>query len=206
MGQFRISPPNQSYLLLLSSYTRNVTYTALVAISLGQMSKLFFYIVLTLLLNYRVYGQESENFTGVLDTKFYLSATYQLDDSTKAKGEKWIREYKSKELMVRDYLTKLNSGDEKGANKIIRKDKQLKEDGEFIIKMMYTLLRMKELGILYRPCFTLNDDKAKNAIISCSTEQLAELRKGNREFNFQCSYLGHLYVDNLRAFELVSFK
>jgi len=179
---------------------------ALVAISLGQMSKLLLYIVLTLLLNYRVSGQESENYSGLLDTKFYLSGTHQLNDSSRERTEKWIKEYKTKELTIQDYLTKLNSGDENGANKIIRKDKQLKEDGEFTIKMMYTLLRMKELGILYRPCFTINDDKADRAIISCSTEQLDELRKGNREFNFQCRYIGLLYVDNLRAFELVSYK
>lgn len=173
---------------------------------LDRMSKLFLYIVLTLFFNYRVYGQEIETYSGQLDTKFYLSRTYQLNDSSKEKTEQWIKEYKVKESTIQDYLTKLNSGDNKGAKRVIRKDKQLKKDGEFNVKMIYTLLRMKELGILYRPCFTLNDDKAKNAIISCSKEQLAELRKGNREFNFQCRYLGHLHVDNLRAFELVLFK
>ena len=176
------------------------------AISLGQMIKLFLYIVLTLLINYSVYGQEIESYSGHLDTKFYLSGTYQLNDSSRDKTEKWIKEYKAKESIIRDYITKLNSGDDKGANKIIRKDKQLKKDGQFIVKMIYTLLRMKELGILYRPCFTINDSKADSAIISCSTEQLDELRKGNSQFNFQCRYVGLLYVDNLRAFELVSFK
>jgi hypothetical protein len=169
------------------------------------LTKLIFLIVSTGLARIAS-GQDIKTFTGTIDYKFHLSSTHTLNENQKKELDTDIEFYAQKEKLLTDYFTKLNFGDNEGAKKILKKDKGLKEKDDFTLAYMFTILKMKELKILYKPCIQVNDDKADGIIISCSTEQLDKLRSSDKEFQLECRYVGELIVDKAKAYELVTVR
>jgi len=151
-------------------------------------------------------GQDLKIFTGTIDYKFHLSSTHTLSEEKKKELDSDIKFYSQRRQLLTDYFTKLNSEDIEGAKKILKKDKKLKDTDDFTLAYMFTILRMKELKILYKPCIQVNDENADGIIISCSTEQLDQLKSGDKEFQLECRYVGELIVDKAKAYELVTAR
>jgi hypothetical protein len=139
-------------------------------------------LVLGIALLSRSYGQDLKIFTGTTDYKFHLSSTHSLDEDKKKELEADIEFYYQRRQLLQDYFTKQNSGDNEGARKIIKKDKKLKAKDDFTLAYMFTVLRMKELELLYKPCIQVNDAKGEGIIISCSIEQFEQMKDSDKEF------------------------
>jgi len=151
-------------------------------------------------------GQDLMIFNGTPSFNFYLGSTHLATDSSKIELEKGLKYFEKKSAVLKEYFSKLSSGDLKEAKRILRKEKDLRKHGDFTIGMMFTLTRMKELEILYKPCFQIKDEIANEAVISCSVDEFNSLKRTNGEIRVECKYLGPLYVDNKIAYELVAYK
>lgn len=151
-------------------------------------------------------GQDLKIFTGTIDSHFHLSSTYTLTEDKRNEFEMDIEFYAKRKQLLTDYFTKLSSGDNDGARRILKKDKELKDKDAFTLSYMFTLVRMKELKTLYKPSIQINDDTAEGILISCTPTQFEILNADKREYTLECRYIGELIVDNAKAYELVTIK
>jgi hypothetical protein len=162
--------------------------------------------VVALGLQFSCYGQELATFTGTIEYKFHLSATHMLTDDQKKEFETDIDFYAQRRGLLTDYFTKLNSGDSEGAKRILKKDRKIKDTDNFALTYMFALLKMRDLGILYKPCIQVNDERAEGILISCTAEQFEEMTNNKREYTLECRYVGELIFDKTKAYELVTTR
>jgi hypothetical protein len=152
------------------------------------------------------FGQDLTTFTATIDYKFHLSGTHTLSEDKKKEFEIDIDFYAQRKELLTDYFAKLSSGDKDGAIRILKKDKKLKDMDDFTLAYMFTLVRMRDLKILYKPCIQVNDDKAEGIIISCTMDQFEEIKNSKKEYTLECRYVGELVVDKAKAYELVTAR
>ncbi len=152
-------------------------------------------------------SQELKTFRGFISYKFQISNTGLLQEEKKIVLKRNMKPYSEKEGLLTEYFKQLNTGDTASANAILRKDKFLKNKDDFTIAYMFSLARMQSLGELFRPCIQVYDEQARGAIISCTKEQFADLtEEDTRVFEVVCRYVGDLYVDDVKLYEMVRYR
>jgi hypothetical protein len=152
-------------------------------------------------------GQELTTYRGFVNSKFQLSQASRVSEEKKASLKRTIKLYAEREPALTAYFNKVNSNDSTGAHAILSQDKFFKNKDGFTLAYMFSLARMQSLNELFRPCIQVYDDAAKGIIISCSKEQFDDLtEEDTRVFEITCRYIGELYVDNVKLYEMVRYR
>jgi hypothetical protein len=152
-------------------------------------------------------AQELKTFRGFIEYRFQISRAGLLSEDKKIALKRTINQYAEKESLLTEYYTKLNAGDTALAYAILKKDKFFKNKDDFTMAYMFSLVRMKTLNELFRPCIQVFDDQARGIIVSCTKDQFADLtEEDTRIFEVVCRYVGDLYVDNVKLYEMVRYR
>jgi len=170
------------------------------------MKRTLIMIIVMLMLFAACKGQDIKIFKGRIDYKFHLSSTDEVDGKQKIELEKEIEEYYKKRDLLSNYFSELNLGKTKEAEDLLKKDKSLSKVDNFTLSYRFMLLKMKELGILYKPLIQIDDETAQGIVISCTREQLEQLLANESEVELTAEYVGELLVDNVKAYRLISFQ
>ena len=153
-------------------------------------------------------SQTQKIFTGTVDYKFNLSSTNTLKPSKRNNLENEINPYLTKINLLSSYYEAVNKGDTLASEKFLIGDSLLSKKDEFTLGYIFSLIRMKQLGILYKPSIQINDDSEENKIIVCNDQQQKEFIKhaNSKKYKITCVYIGSLLVDNTQVYQLISYK
>ena len=154
-----------------------------------------------------VFSQTLKTFRGTIDYKFHLSSTNAIKPVERNNFEKEMAPYFKKMDLLSSYYIALNKGDTTTAEKLLSKDTLLSEDNDFTIAYMFSLARMKRLGILYKPCIQVNDSE-ETKIIVCTVQQQKQFIKhaNSKKYKLECKYIGYLVIDNIQVYQLIRYK
>jgi hypothetical protein len=118
-----------------------------------------------------------------------------------------MKQYAEREPLLTEYYFFLNKGDTAAAAKVLQKDKFFKNKDDFTIAYMFSIARMQTLNELFKPCIQVYDDEARGIIITCSKEQFDDLTdEETKIFEITCRFIGDLYVDNVKLYEMVRYR
>ncbi len=152
-------------------------------------------------------AQELKTFRGSIEFKFQLSKAGLLSADKRISLKRNMQPYIEHEALLTDYFQSINSGDTTKASEIIKRNKFFKNKDDFTIAYMFSLVRMQTLNELFRPCIQVYDDEARGIIITCTKDQFADLtEEDTRTFEVVCRYVGELYVDNVKLYEMVRYR
>lgn len=148
-------------------------------------------------------SSKSKVLKGEIATSFHLSSTNKIELKERPSFEKELEVYIPKMKVLTKYFELQNQGKENEAKKVLKKDKFLSKKEPFELAYMYTLIRYKEMGVLYQPCFQIHDKSEVRKLIFCTEEQLKTIKeKGRREVEVECTYIGKLNMDNVEVYKL----
>jgi len=153
-------------------------------------------------------SQTLKTFKGTVDYKFHLSSTNAIKPVERSAFEREMSPYLIKIDLLSSYYKALKKGDTLAAEKFLNSDSFLSKKDAFTLAYMYSLARMKQLGILYKPCVQVNDDSGESKIIVCSDRQQKEFIKhaNSKQYVLRCEYIGDLITNNIQVYNLVSYK
>jgi hypothetical protein len=164
-------------------------------------------ILLLLALSTASRGQELKVFRGFISYKFQLSNASRLNEERKASVKRTMKKYAEREPLLTEYYFLLNKGDTAAANNVLKKDRFFSNKDDFTIAYMFSIARMQTLNELFKPCIQVFDEEARGVIITCSKEQFEDLiGEENKIFEITCRYVGDLYVDNVKLYEMVRYR
>jgi hypothetical protein len=169
--------------------------------------KTFIICISILSLSTRSISQELKTFRGFISYKFQLSNASRLNEEKKASVKRTMKQYAEREPLLTEYYFFLNKGDTAAAAKVLQKDKFFKNKDDFTIAYMFSIARMQTLNELFKPCIQVYDDEARGIIITCSKEQFDDLTdEETKIFEITCRFIGDLYVDNVKLYEMVRYR
>lgn len=103
------------------------------------------------------------------------------------------------------YYKQLNAKNIDSADKILSTDTTFSHSGaeDFSIAYMYILAKMRQFGLLYKPCIYLNDSSVE--LIVCTKKQRDVLIKNNKkEYELHCKYIGSIIIGKKEVYQLIS--
>ena len=103
-------------------------------------------------------SQTFKIFKGTVDYKFHLSSTNSIKPGERSAFESDMAPYLKRIDLLSSYYKALNKGDTTASEFFLNSDTLLSKDNAFTLAYMFSLVRMKQLGILYKPCVQVNDD------------------------------------------------
>ncbi len=153
-------------------------------------------------------SQTLKTFKGTVDYKFHLSSTNKIKPIDRSTFESKMNPYIKKLDVLSSYYRALNIGDTLAAEKFLNSDPILSKDNPFKLSYMFSLAKMKQLGILYQPCVQVNDESDEPKIIVCSAQQQKEFiqHANSKHYVLMCEYIGDLIADNIQVYKVVSYK
>jgi len=150
--------------------------------------------------------QSDAIFKGTVDYKFNLSTTNKIKPIDRPEFERQMTPYFNRIKILDAYFEKTSNGETSAANNILATDTLLAKEDAFSLAYMYSLVKMKQLGVLYKPCVQVNDNLA-NKLIFCTEVQREDLIKDQkREFTLNCKYIGSLIIDQTKVYQLIDYK
>lgn len=159
---------------------------------------------------FMVGGASAQNvrvFTGTIAKHFHLSTTNVLTAEDRVHLEAEIAPYHERMDLLTAFFMMRNVGSVKGADQLIATDSILMTKDSFTLSYMFMIVRMKQLGTLYKPSIQIDDKNARRIVISCSPEQHRILTESeDKVFTLECRYVGDLYVDGYKAYELLRIR
>ncbi len=151
--------------------------------------------------------EKTKTFKGTIDNHFNLSTTNAIKLEDRQELEKDIDTYLSKIDLLNSYYEKINEGDIQLANKILQTDTLLSKQDDYTLAYMFTLTKLKELDLLYKPSFQVNDNSAESKLIFCNEKQIKELTENrDRIFELNCKYIGNIIIDKTQVYQLEKYK
>lgn len=152
-------------------------------------------------------AQDLKIFKGTVNYQFNLSRTDKIPKNERDTIQKQLGVFIQNIELLIDYYENLNIGDTSSANKTLKQDTMFYKMSKFSLAFNFSLARMYQLGILYKPCIQINDKYQENNLIFCSEKQFEDLiRFKNKKFKLECKYIGNLIIDKTQAYELVNIK
>lgn len=152
-------------------------------------------------------AQDLKIFKGTISYQFNLSRTDKIPINERDTLKKQLDVFIQNMGLLIDYYENINRSDTSSANKIIIQDTLFKKLSKFSLAFNFSLARMYQLGILYKPCIQINDKYQERNLIFCSAKQFEELIKfKNKKLKLECKYIGSLIIDNTLAYELINIK
>ncbi|MES2765874.1 MAG: hypothetical protein V4642_08405 [Bacteroidota bacterium] len=162
-------------------------------------------IIILLSATQPVLAQSDTTFTGTIDDKFNLSSTHKVSLKERPKLEQEINSFAKKLDVLNPYFKAANENNFELAAKIISSDSLLSRMDSETLDVMFGLVKMQELGILYRPLIQVNDGFKERRLIACTEKQKMNLVK-DRKYILYCKYVGELIVENAKVYQLISFQ
>ncbi len=152
-------------------------------------------------------AQDTIVLSGTVDYHFHLSSTHKADAKMKDEIEKALPLYEKHRDEILNYILAYNKGEIKKARKHL-KAKEINKLSDFELNYYFAILRMKELGVLYKPSIQVVDietysDSTKTIIISCTSDQFEKIKDQSKTYDIECVYLGELYIDNAKYYKLI---
>lgn len=166
------------------------------------------WILLLIGIGHFALSQTLKTFKGTVDYKFNLSSTNKITPNERKELENGITPYVKKMELLISYYTALYKGDNKVAKEVLSHDTLFSKDDAFTLAYMFSLARMKQLGVLYKPCIQVNDNGEELKIIVCTEQQQKEfIEHGNsKTYDLKCNYVGSLIKDNIQIYKLISYR
>lgn len=172
-----------------------------------RLAKFTFLLGVLLLLNIQCspkIKQETITFKGTIGNKFFFSRTDRFKKAERAKIDKGLGDMEKKMGKLDKYYHYLNLGKEKEAKEVLKSDSLLAKEPEMGLGFMYMFVKMKQLGILYRPLIQFH--KMSGCLISITEQELVALDKyiNNKvEVKLKIKKIGAIEMDHIQVYRLV---
>ncbi|MEO1517527.1 MAG: hypothetical protein AAFV95_21060 [Bacteroidota bacterium] len=132
---------------------------------------------------------------GTIGNHFHLSSTQNIPQEQREEYQRERAALASKMKLLDRYYHLQSSGAQQEADQLLASDDVLSQKNKFGIGLLYTMAKMQELDILYKPLIQCSTG---DYLISCDPGQLETLKpylNKNKEIQLTCRYIATIPMD-----------